>query len=94
VSAINAKPPSENCEHMLERVYQFLDHELDTASSDEIRQHLAACEPCLDRYDVEQAVKSLVNRCCGGDVAPDSLRTRVLGQLAVAKRAAHLNADL
>jgi mycothiol system anti-sigma-R factor len=74
---------------MLERVYQFLDHELDTASSDEIREHLAGCEPCLDRYDVEQAVKALVNRTCGGDKAPNHLRTKVLGRLALAKEAAH-----
>ena len=83
-------PPSEDCAHMLERVYEFLDHELDTASSDEIREHLAACEPCLDRYDVEQAVKSLVSRSCGGDVAPDHVRTTVLRRLAAAQQAAHV----
>ena len=77
-----------NCEHMLARVHEFLDHELDHATSDEIRAHLAACEPCLDRYDVEQAVKSLVSRCCGGDKAPSALRTKVLGQLAAAQASA------
>ncbi len=81
--------PGTDCEHMLARVHEFLDHELDSASSDEIRAHLVACEPCLDRYDVEQAVKSLVSRCCGGDKAPSALRTKVLGQLAAAQAAAH-----
>jgi anti-sigma factor (TIGR02949 family) len=76
------------CQHMLARVHEFLDHELDHATSDEIRAHIAACEPCLDRYDVEQAVKTLVNRCCGGDKAPSALRTKVLGQLAAAQAAA------
>ena len=74
-----------NCEHVLERVYQFIDHELDTASSDAIRRHLVACEPCLERFDVEQAVKSLVHKRCGGDQAPSQLRDKVLGQLAAAK---------
>lgn len=83
------KPVSTDCEHMLARVHEFLDHELDTASSDEIRAHLAACEPCLDQFDVEQAVRSLVNRCCGGDKAPSALRTKVLGQLAAAQATAH-----
>jgi len=83
----------QDCEHMLERVYEFLDHELDTASSDEIRAHLAACEPCLDHYDVEQAVKTLVHRSCGEHRAPDSLRTKVLSRLAAAKQAAHVRAD-
>ena len=81
--------PASDCEHMLERVYQFLDHELDTASSDEIREHLAGCEPCLDRYDVEQAVKTLVSRSCGGDKAPTHLRSKVLDLLAQAKESAH-----
>lgn len=75
----------QNCEHVLERVYEFLDHELDDASGDAIRQHLVDCEPCMDRFDVEQAVKSLVNRCCGGDRAPDHLRAKVLAQLTVAR---------
>ena len=82
------KPSTAECEHVLDRIYEFLDHELDSASSDEIREHLVGCEPCLDRYDVEQAVKSLVNRCCGGDKAPSALRTRVLGQLAAAQATA------
>ena len=46
-----------DCEQVLERVYEFLDNELDTATGDAIRQHLAACEPCLDRFDVELAVQ-------------------------------------
>ena len=82
-------PTSAECELVLNRVYQFLDHELDSASSDEIREHLVGCEPCLDRFDVEQAVKSLVSRSCGGDKAPSHLRTQVLGQLVAAKQAAH-----
>jgi mycothiol system anti-sigma-R factor len=86
---VSGQERATDCERMLERVYQFLDHELDSASSDEIREHLASCEPCLDRYDVEQAVKTLVNRSCGGDKAPSHLRTKVLSQLAKAKESAH-----
>ena len=82
---------TDDCEHVLEQVYQFIDHELDTASSDAIRQHLVACEPCLEHFDVEQAVKSLVSKCCGGDTAPHHLRDKVLGQLAVAKEQARLS---
>ncbi|MGI8457956.1 MAG: mycothiol system anti-sigma-R factor [Propionibacteriaceae bacterium] len=71
------------CDQVAERVYEFLDHEIDTASGDAIRAHLVACEPCLGRFDVEQAVKALVNRCCGGDRAPDHLRVRIRSQLVV-----------
>jgi mycothiol system anti-sigma-R factor len=75
----------DDCANVLKQVYQFLDHELDTASGDAIREHLAACEPCLDRFDVEQAVKALVHRCCGNDRAPDALRAKIMVRLATAR---------
>ena len=77
--------PADDCTEVLKVVYQFIDNELDSATCDSIREHLAACEPCLDRFDVEQAVKSLVARCCGNDTAPLELRAKVLTQLAVAR---------
>ena len=90
---INAQPPAgdgrpskEECAHTLERVYEFLDHELDTASAETIRHHLAACEPCLDTYDMEHMVKSLIRRSCGGDVAPAQLRTRVMISMTTLRR--------
>ena len=78
----------QDCAHVLERVYEFIDNELDTASGDAIRQHLSDCEPCLDKYDVEQAVKKLVARHCGGETAPAHLRIKVMAQLTVARRQA------
>jgi len=75
------QPLDAECQHVLEQVYEFLDHELSTASSDAIRTHLQACEPCLDRFDVEQALKALVARHCGGDQAPAQLRAKILVQL-------------
>ena len=76
----------ESCEHVLARVYEFLDHELDDASGEAIRRHLVDCEPCLDRFDVEQALKALVNRTCGGDKAPSQLRARIVTQMTVIRR--------
>ena len=76
----------DHCEQVLERMYEFLDHELDTATGDAIRHHLAACEPCMDRFDVEQAVRTLLKRCCGGEVAPTHLRSRIVTQLTVIRR--------
>ena len=66
--------------------HEFLDHEVDTATGDEIRAHLTECEPCLDRFDVEQAVKSLVKRCCGGEKAPDRLRVSIMSSITVTRR--------
>lgn len=76
---------NDDCTHALEQMYLFLDNELDTATSDAIRQHLAACEPCLDAFDVEQAVKALVRRRCGGEQAPSHLRAKIMVQLTSAR---------
>ena len=72
---------SDDCSTVLARVYEFLDHEIDTADGDQIREHLAACEPCLETFDAEQAFKSLLQRRCGGDQAPDHLRLRVMAKI-------------
>ena len=77
---------NDECWHTLKRVYEFLDHELDDASGDEIREHLAACEPCLERFDVELAVKTLVSRSCGGELAPERLKAKVRMQISVARQ--------
>jgi mycothiol system anti-sigma-R factor len=67
-----------DCSEILQRVYVFIDNELEDASTDEIRQHLEECAPCLDLYDLERCVKKLVHRSCGDEHAPDSLRKKVL----------------
>ena len=82
----SAEESFDDCEHVLKRVYEFLDNEIDAASGDAIRHHLAMCEPCLERFDVEEAVKSLVHRCCGGEVAPSHLRAKIVTQLTVLRR--------
>jgi anti-sigma factor (TIGR02949 family) len=76
----------DHCEQVVERMYEFLDHEIDTATGDAIRHHLAACEPCMDRFDVELAVRTLVRRRCGGEIAPSQLRSKIISQLTVIRR--------
>lgn len=66
-----------DCSAALERLYQFLDNELDAADADTIRAHLEACEPCLDRFGVEEHIRALVKRCCTASRAPETLRVRV-----------------
>ena len=67
-----------DCSEILQRVYVFIDNELEDASTEEIRQHLEECAPCLDRYDLERCVKKVVHRSCGSEHAPASLREKVL----------------
>jgi mycothiol system anti-sigma-R factor len=62
---------------VLDRVFFFLDNELDQADSADIQRHLDECGPCLAKYDLERTVKTLVARSCS-EVAPEGLRQRVL----------------
>ncbi len=66
-----------DCEKALENLYLFIDSELDRAGCDEIQAHIDDCASCLDEYDLERLVKSLVVRSCK-EPAPEPLRQRVL----------------
>ena len=68
---------TKDCEMVLEHVQEFLDNELDSATEDAVRAHIAICEPCLDQAEVWMAVKTLVKRACTTESAPDTLVTRV-----------------
>lgn len=70
--------PEDDCAKALARLCEFLDSELDSADADEVRAHLAACEPCMDTFDAEEALKRLVKRGCGEEKAPEHVRVRVM----------------
>ena len=70
-------PGSDECSRMVDRLYEFHDHALSAEEADEIRAHLLACEPCLDRYQAEDVMRMVIRRCCTGERAPDALRLRV-----------------
>ncbi len=71
------KPHDVDCSQILERVYVFIDNELETADCRQIQRHLAECGPCLRAVDLERLVKALVARSCT-ESAPDALRQRVM----------------
>lgn len=70
-------PGGIDCDEVLADVYLYLDDESDPEVRQRIRTHLEECGPCLRHFGLEQDVKSLVARCCGGDVAPESLRSSI-----------------
>ena len=75
------KPHEVPCTEVLDRVYSYLDHELDRPDYTKIRQHLDECGPCLREYDLEEAVKHLVHKCCGSEPTPADLRHKVLTRI-------------
>jgi mycothiol system anti-sigma-R factor len=67
----------ESCADFIERIVYLLDNELDEDDVHAVKEHLDRCAPCLEKYDVQKTVKSLVARSCS-EAAPDTLRERVL----------------
>ncbi len=70
----------ESCADFLDRIVYLLDNELDAGEIREVRLHLDECAPCLERYDVQRTIKTIVARSCS-ESAPDDLRQRVVVQL-------------
>ncbi len=71
---------ASECADYLERIVYFIDNELDEADCSEVRKHLDTCNPCLEKYDLQRTVKSVVARSCS-EAAPDELRERVMLRL-------------
>ena len=71
-----------NCADALDRLWEYLDAELGAPDAETVRAHLAECEGCLEEYDVDVVVKTIVRRGCQ-EAAPDSLRLRIHEQLTV-----------
>jgi anti-sigma factor (TIGR02949 family) len=81
---------TKDCEMVLEHVQEFLDNELDSATEEAVRAHIAICEPCLDQAEVWMAVKTLVKRACTTDQAPETVVSRVslrVSSMRIEKRA-------
>jgi len=72
-----ADPTASECADFLDQIVYFIDNELDAADCSVVRAHLDSCNPCLERYDLQRTVKSIVARSCS-EVAPGELRQRVL----------------
>lgn len=74
-------PHDVDCAEVIEQVYLYLDGEIDDEGRSKVREHLDECAPCLRQFGLEQDVKALVARCCGGDAAPHDLKERLIVRL-------------
>jgi len=70
-----------DCTNCLERLYAFLDRELDAAEIVEVRAHLSHCGHCEDEFVVEERFLKHVHDACTEDSAPVELRERIVTRL-------------
>lgn len=70
-----------DCTAVLADVWLMLDGECDDATRARLQHHMEHCSPCIEAYGIEEKIKSLLSRKCGGDRAPASLRERLTIEL-------------
>ena len=68
----------EKCRVTLERAYLYLDGEvLSREERIEIKEHLEACQPCLERYGMEAEVTALLAKLRGQTGCPSHVKVRI-----------------
>ena len=79
---IDESDAESECTAVLRDVWLFLDNEMDDESRSRVQQHLDECSPCLVEAGLDRKLKELLHRKCGGDRAPEHLRSRLFASLS------------
>lgn len=83
-------PHGTDCSEVLDHLYEYLDDEMSASAHAKFKEHFEECPPCLEKYGLEAAVKSLVKRCCGSDDVPTDLRSKVMMRIEMIRSGAAL----
>lgn len=65
------------CGEVMERLWAFLDGELDASDEAAVRRHLEMCNRCYPQYDFQRAYFEFTRRVRKTDGAPPELRRRL-----------------
>lgn len=71
---------SHDCSEAIDRLYAYLDGELDAPRVAEVRAHLEHCSPCLEAFDFEAELRKVVVSRCAEEV-PAEVHLRILAAL-------------
>lgn len=66
-----------NCQQVLQRLWQYLDGELDAEISGQVARHLEECRRCFSRAQFERHLRAMVRRSCESEEAPQDLKERM-----------------
>lgn len=64
------------CDHVIAKLWEYVDGDLDELRSERVRTHLDACERCFPEYDFRRAYLKFMRRCASPGVPPQ-LRRRI-----------------
>lgn len=89
------EPHETDCSEVLAEVWLFLDNECNHERRKLLQRHLDECGACLEEFGLEEHLKALLARKCGGDHAPDALKQRLRHSISeIVLRQAVLGAEV
>jgi mycothiol system anti-sigma-R factor len=71
-----------DCQEALAEIFLLLDRECSPERDAELRRHIEDCPPCLEEYGIDEHLKQLLARKCGGDHAPDELKRKLRASIS------------
>ena len=69
------------CREAVKKLHEYIDRELDNATSEQIKKHLDLCRLCCNQLEFEKTIKDLVYKCCAGAKAPGILKEKIISGL-------------
>ena len=73
--------PMIPCEEVLEKLYEYLDGELELVESEEMARHFEMCANCYPALAFEKSFLEALERTQRGTATPEPLRAKVLEAL-------------
>lgn len=70
-----------SCPEVLDRLFEYLDGELESATAEQVRAHLEKCRRCYPRLQFERSFMEALSRARAGEEPPLDLRNRVVDVL-------------
>src|SRR5699024_2476123 len=86
MSGAQDKDDGTPCSEVLEKLYTYIDGELEEGNVDQVRKHLDECSPCLEEYGLEEAVKRSVSKNCSADPWRSDMNDNVSDRLTRARQ--------
>ena len=71
-----------DCDGAFQRLFDFLDKELDAATEQALLAHVQHCKSCFDRAEFERRFKAAVCASRKAQGCPEELRSRVMQALS------------
>lgn len=65
-----------SCREAVQKLWEYVDQELDEAACEQVRAHLDRCRHCFPHYDFQRAYREFMASCRSG-CAPPELRRRI-----------------